>query len=932
MGSADKHIRIVGAREHNLKNLNLTIPRDKLLVVTGISGSGKSSLVFDTIYAEGKRRYVESLSSYARQFLEQVDKPDVERIEGLTPTISIEQSMGRTNPRSTVATTTEIHDYLRVLFARVGKPFCPKCGKAIRKQSPQEIVDQVMELPEETRVILLAPVVRGKKGGHKDVFSRIRREGYVRTRVNGEIYDIREVPKLTRTKKYTIEAVVDRLVKKREVRSRLQDSVELALRFGEGLINVMHRRDGRWEETLYCEHYACPECGVSFEKLSPRMFSFNSPYGACPRCHGMGTTLKLDEDLIVPDSDLSLSDGALAPLQHTGRRFGFYSRERLRWVCRRFRIDMNTPYKHLPLEQRKLILYGDAEGEFEGVIPYLHRRFNATESEYLKRRILSYMSELPCSVCKGARLRPESLGVRVGGRNIDEISRMTILDAREFFKKLALSKEEAQIARLVLRELSARLRFMVNVGLYYITLNRNTSTLSGGEAQRIRLATQVGSGLVGVCYCLDEPTIGLHMRDNARLLASLKSLRDLGNTVIIVEHDEETMRAADMIIDMGPGAGHHGGEVVAQGAAESVARVKESLTGLYLARKLHIPVPVRRRRLDFKQCIEVHGAAENNLKKIKVRFPLGGFICVTGVSGSGKSTLVSQTLLRGLRRKLLGGGKKPGKHDRIAGAEYIGNVIEVSQRPIGRTPRSNPATYSGAFTAIRQLFAMTKDARIRGYAPGRFSFNVKGGRCEACQGQGVKKIGMHFLPDVFVRCELCRGRRFNRETLEIRYRGRNIADVLEMRIEEALEFFENHPKIRKVLQTLYDVGLGYVQLGQPSTTLSGGEAQRVKLASELARGSAASTLYVMDEPTIGLHFADISRLLDVISRLIEKGGSFIVIEHHMDVIKTADWVIDLGPGGGEEGGEVVAAGAPEKVAAVPQSATGRYLARVLRES
>ncbi len=929
MANDGRYIRIVGAREHNLKNLSIDIPRDKFVVVTGISGSGKSSLAFDTIHAEGNRRYVESLSSYARQFLEQIGKPDVESIEGLPPTISIEQAMGRTNPRSTVATTTEIHDYLRLLYARIGRPYCPKCGKPIRKQSAQDIVGQVLELPEGTRLMVLSPLVRGKKGEHKDVFARVRREGFVRVRVNGEILDIRETPELKKTKKYTIEAVVDRLTASQKVRSRLQDSVELALRFGEGLINVMHETGGKWEEALYSELYSCPDCGISFEELSPRMFSFNSPYGACPKCHGMGTTLKLDADLIVPDQGLSVAEGAVAPFQHSGRRFGFYSRDRLQQACYKYRIDVDTPFKYLKPEQKKTILFGDPDGWYEGVIPFLHRRFEATDSEYLKKRIHAYMSELPCSACKGARLRPESLAVRVGEKNIDQVSRMTTIEAQEFFRGLKLSTEEEQIARLVLRELDARLGFMVDVGLYYITLNRNTSTLSGGEAQRIRLATQIGSGLVGVCYCLDEPTIGLHMRDNQKLLASLMRLRDLGNTVIVVEHDEETIRSSDMLLDMGPGAGHHGGEVVAKGTARQVARVKKSLTGQYLAGKLHIPVPALRRPVSFSSAIEVRKAAENNLKKVTVKFPLGGFVCVTGVSGSGKSTLVSQILLRALHRKLYGGGDKPGRHETILGYENIDKVIEISQKPIGRTPRSNPATYSGAFTPIRQLFAMTKDARIRGYTPGRFSFNVKGGRCEACQGQGTKKIEMHFLPDVFVRCEACKGSRFNRETLEIRYRGRNIAEVLDMRIEESLEFFANHPKIRKMLQTLHDVGLGYMRLGQPSTTLSGGEAQRVKLASELAKGSTGGTLYVMDEPTIGLHFADISRLLDVMSRIIDKGGSFLVIEHHMDVIKTADWVIDLGPGGGEEGGTVVATGTPEEIAREPASVTGRYLAAVL---
>jgi excinuclease ABC subunit A len=926
----DKVVKIVGAREHNLKNISLEIPRDKFIVVTGISGSGKSSLAFDTIYAEGNRRYVESLSPYARQFLEQVGKPDVESIEGLPPTISIEKSLGRTNPRSTVATTTEIHDYMRVLFARIGKVHCYKCGREVRTQSAQEIVDRILDFPEGAQIVLLAPLVRGKKGEHRDILTRVRREGFVRVRVNGEMHDVRNVPTLKKTKKYTIEAVVDRLTVSREVRGRIQDSVELALRFGEGMLVVSKRGESGWADTIFSELYACPECGVSFEELSPRMFSFNSPYGACPKCSGMGTTMKLDEDMVIPDQNISIRGGAIHPWHHVGRRFSYRYYEQLGFLKEDFGIDIDVPFKFIPLEKKQVLLYGDDNGLFEGVIPGLMRRFETTTSEHIKKKILEYMSELPCSACKGARLRPESLAVTVGGKNIYRVSLLSTQEALKFFSSLSLTGEEAQIASLVLRELKARLGFMIDVGLYYITLDRQTSTLSSGEAQRIHLATQIGSGLVGVCYCLDEPTVGLHQRDNARLLSSLLRLRDMGNTVIVVEHDEETIRCADHIVDMGPGAGPLGGEVVVAGAISDVTAQPRSITGQYLSGKLSIPLPLARRKLENAEVIEVRGAAENNLKRINVKFPLGGFSCVTGVSGSGKSTLVNQVLFRALQRKLYGSGEKPGKHEKIYGDENIERVVEVSQLPIGRTPRSNPATYSGAFTYIRQLFAMTKDARVRGYTISRFSFNVKGGRCEDCEGQGTKRIEMHFLPDVYVRCETCKGKRYDRETLEVKFKGINIAEVLELRVSEALELFKNYPALHKILKTLYDVGLGYLQLGQPSTTLSGGEAQRIKLAYELAKGSAKSTLYIMDEPTIGLHFADISRLLDVVNRLIESGGSFIVIEHNMDVIKTADYIIDLGPGGGDEGGRVVACGTPEEVAANENSVTGSYLARVMR--
>lgn len=925
----ERHILIRGAREHNLKNIDLEIPRDKFVVITGVSGSGKSTLAFDTIYAEGNRRYIESLNAYARQFLEQLNKPDVEAIEGLPPTIAIDQSSMRANPRSTVATTTEIYDYLRILYARIGKPHCPKCGRPVGRQSVDEILEQILSLPESTKVMVLAPFVRGKKGEHKDVFKSIRRNGFVRVRVNGEMFDASRPPKLKKTKKYTIEAVVDRIVLRPDVRNRLADSLEIALRFGEGVVTISHQKGTNWIDSVFSEHFACPDCGVSFEEISPRIFSFNSPYGACPRCHGLGTLMKIDPDLVVPDPTISLSDGAVTPLHHPKFRLG--GSWTVRYLQRTFGIDTQKPWRELPENHRKIVLYGDENGLFEGVIPSLERRFERTESDYVKRKIMEYMSELACPSCKGARLRPEVLAITINGKNIWQFCKQTVAESLQFIDSLKLIGEEHRIAEQVLKALRSRLSFMVDVGLYYITLDRATGTLSGGEAQRIRLATQIGSGLVGVCYCLDEPTIGLHPSDNDRLIASLKRLRDLGNTVIVVEHDAQTIKAADWVIDLGPGAGHRGGEVVAYGPPEKIAECERSLTGLYLSGKLKIPLPKKRRRLDLKDCIRVVRASQHNLKRITVRFPLGGVVCVTGVSGSGKSTLVHDVLYKGLRRLLHGSREKPGKHERIDGVEKIRRVVEISQTPIGRTPRSNPATYSGVFTHIRRLFAQTKHAKVRGYTASRFSFNLKGGRCEACQGQGTKRIEMHFLPDVFVRCEICKGKRYNRETLEVRYRGKNIADVLDMRIEEALKFFENHPPIHRILKTLCDVGLGYMKLGQPSTTLSGGEAQRMKLASELSQGSVKGTLYIMDEPTVGLHPADIHRLLEVINRLVEMGGSFIIIEHNLDVIKTADWVIDLGPGGGDDGGRVMVQGTPENVATCERSRTGFYLRSVLRK-
>ena len=930
-----KAIIVKGAREHNLKDIDVRIPRDRLVVITGLSGSGKSSLAFDTIYAEGQRRYVESLSSYARQFLEQMQKPDVEFIEGLPPTISIEQRSRGANPRSTVATTTEIYDYLRLLFARVGTPHCPGCGKPISRQTPVQMVDDILRNPTGTRLILLAPLIRGKKGEHRDVINRIRREGFIRARIDGEITEVKDIPKLDKRRKHTIEAVVDRLAVKDEISPRLQESVELSLRMGEGIMTLARQADGLWQDVVYSELYACPDCGISLEELEPRIFSFNSPYGACPKCGGLGTRLELDEDLIVLDPSLSLKEGVIHAWRRGGKRMNIWYNRKLRRFAADFGILMTAPYERLPEDVRRIIMYGTNEDDeekhgafFEGVVPNLMRRFKKTDSEYVKARILSYMSELPCPACKGARLKPTSLGVTIDGRNIRDVTHMSVEQAFEFFSSLKLNKEQAQIASQVLKEIRERLRFMLSVGLSYLTLDRRSGTLSGGEAQRIRLATQVGSGLVGVCYVLDEPTIGLHQRDNRKLLDSLMRLRDLGNTVIVVEHDEETIRSADHIIDMGPEAGEHGGRIVVQGTVDDVTECGESLTGAYLRRSLRIPIPGKRRKPDKKsRYITMVGAREHNLKNLTVAMPLGLFVCVSGVSGSGKSTLVSEILHRGLMRALHNTGEKPGLHDRILGVDKIDKVIAIDQSPIGRTPRSNPATYTGVFTRIRGLYALVTEAKIRGYGPGRFSFNVRGGRCEACQGQGTRKIEMHFLPDVYVVCEECKGSRYERETLEIRYKGKNISDVLEMRVEEALKFFANFARIRHILQTLDDVGLGYMALGQSSTTLSGGEAQRVKLSSELARPTTGNTLYILDEPTTGLHFADISKLLEVLNRLVEMGNTVLVIEHNLDVLKTADFIIDLGPEGGDAGGYVVAAGTPEQVMKNQASYTGQSLRR-----
>ncbi|HEY3227395.1 MAG TPA: excinuclease ABC subunit UvrA [Planctomycetota bacterium] len=931
--SPDPQIAIRGARQHNLKDISLSIPRDRLVVITGLSGSGKSSLAFDTIYAEGQRRYVESLSSYARQFLEQLQKPDVDSIEGLPPTISIEQRAGHATPRSTVATGTEVYDYLRLLFARIGRPTCYKCGRAITQQTPEQIVDNILGYPAGTKLVLLAPLVRGKKGSHREIFEHVRREGFVRVRVDGKIDELKNVITPDRNKKHEIEAVVDRLVLEPGLgKRRLADSVETALKLGGGLLIA----NANGKDALFSESYACPYCGVSFGELQPRLFSFNSPYGACPTCGGLGTRPEIDEDLVVPDKTKTLKDGAVEPWRRLGRRMTIRYGRRLREFCEHFGAKYAAPFEKLDRELRRILLHGTTPEDekkggawFEGVIPSLMHRFEHTESDFIKRRILAYMSELPCPDCQGRRLRPEALSVFIGGINIDEVTRMTIGGAAAFFDALELTKEERAIARLILREIRSRLQFLMDVGLDYLTLDRRSSTLAGGEAQRIRLASQVGSGLVGVCYVLDEPTIGLHERDNRRLLDTLVKLRDLGNSVVVVEHDEETIRLADHIVDMGPGAGIHGGEVVAQGGVADILAEKRSITGRYLSGVEEIALPRNRRDLRSGRAVEIRGARENNLKDLAVRVPLGGFVCVTGVSGSGKSTLVQEVLYKGLNRLLHGGREKPGAHDKISGYMALEKVVVIDQSPIGRTSRSNPVTYTGVFDEIRRLYAMTKEAKARGYSPGRFSFNLKGGRCELCEGQGTKVIEMHFLPDVYVQCEECKGLRYNRETLEVKYKGKDIAQVLDLPIEQALEFFANFPKIHRILKTLDEVGLGYMAAGQSSTTLSGGEAQRVKLATELGRASAGHTMYILDEPTTGLHFADIKKLLAVLGRLVDRGNTVVVIEHNMHVIKTADWIIDLGPEGGDQGGRIVAEGTPEELARKPESHTGRYLAQYL---
>lgn len=931
---------VKGARAHNLKNIDVTIPRDKLVVLTGLSGSGKSSLAFDTIYAEGQRRYVESLSAYARQFLGQMDKPDVDSIEGLSPAISIDQKTTSKNPRSTVGTVTEIYDYLRLLYARVGRPTCPIHRIEISSQTIEQMVDRIMEYPERTKMQILAPVISGRKGQHVKVLEDIKKQGFVRVRVDGEMLDLGDEFELDKNKKHSIEVVVDRIVVKEGVAARIADSLETALRLGAGkvIVDVMGE-----EELLFSENHACPHCGFSIGELEPRMFSFNSPFGACPECDGLGSKLEVDVDLVIPNKDLSLKQHAIAPWEPTSSQ---YYPQLLEAVCNHYGVDMDMPYKDIPQHLIEKILYGvkgdkiyfryendwgqirEGNIEFEGVIRNVERRYKETSSDYIREQMEKYMGQQPCPTCKGNRLKKESLAVLVSGRHISQITDLSIEETYQFFNEIELSEKEMQIGKLIFNEIHERIGFLLNVGLDYLSLGRASGTLSGGEAQRIRLATQIGSKLTGVLYILDEPSIGLHQRDNDRLIETLKHMRDIGNTLIVVEHDEDTMMAADYLIDIGPGAGVHGGQVISAGTPAEVLADPNSLTGQYLSGKRFIPLPLERRKPDGR-FIEIRGASENNLRNVNVKLPLGMFISVTGVSGSGKSTLINEILQKSLAQKLHRAKTKPGEHKEIKGIEYLDKIIDIDQSPIGRSPRSNPATYSGAFDDIRDLFATTNEAKVRGYKKGRFSFNVKGGRCEACKGDGILKIEMHFLPDVYVPCEVCHGKRYNRETLEVKYKGKNIAEILDMTVEAAVQFFENVPKINRKLQTIYDVGLGYIKLGQPGTTLSGGEAQRVKLASELHRRSNGKTLYILDEPTTGLHVDDISRLLVVLQRLVESGDTVLVIEHNLDVIKASDYIIDLGPEGGDKGGTIVAVGPPEKVAEVPESYTGKYLKPVL---
>ncbi|WP_217562147.1 excinuclease ABC subunit UvrA [Paenibacillus sp. GbtcB18] len=939
---ARENIVIKGARAHNLKNIDVTIPRDKFVVLTGLSGSGKSSLAFDTIYAEGQRRYVESLSAYARQFLGQMDKPDVDSIEGLSPAISIDQKTTSRNPRSTVGTVTEIYDYLRLLFARIGKPHCPVHGIEITSQTVEQMVDRVMEYPERTKLQILAPLVSGRKGEHTKLLADIQKQGFVRVRVNGEIMDLSDKITLEKNKKHNIEVVVDRIVVKDDIQSRLADSLETALKLSEGriIVDIIDQ-----EELLFSQNLACPECGFSIDELSPRMFSFNSPFGACPECDGLGSQMIVDPDLLVSDPNKTINQGAFEAW--AGSTSTYYP-QFLAAVCSHYQIPMDVPVSELSQEQFKIILYGtdgqrvrfryqnefgtvkDAYVPFEGIVRNLERRYRDTFSDGIREHIEAYMSSKPCPKCKGQRLKPETLAVTVGGTNIAHATELSIGDAQTWFEDLdgGLSEKERTIAHLILKEIKARLGFLVNVGLDYLTLHRAAGTLSGGEAQRIRLATQIGSSLMGVLYILDEPSIGLHQRDNTRLIQTLEHMRNLGNTLIVVEHDEDTMMASDYIIDIGPGAGIHGGQIIAQGTPEEIMNNDNSLTGQYLSGKKFIPIPAERRKPNGKW-LEIKGAKENNLRNVSVKFPLGVFTCVTGVSGSGKSTLINEILYKTLARDLNKAKVRPGVYREMKGLEHVDKVIDIDQSPIGRTPRSNPATYTGVFDDIRDLFASTTEAKIRGYKKGRFSFNVKGGRCEACRGDGIIKIEMHFLPDVYVPCEVCKGKRYNRETLEVSYKGKSISDILDMTIEDACEFFENIPRIHRKLHTLLDVGLGYMKLGQPGTTLSGGEAQRVKLAAELYRRSTGKTIYILDEPTTGLHIHDIDRLLKVLHRLVENGDSVLVIEHNLDVIKTADYLIDLGPEGGSRGGEIVAAGTPEAVVKVEGSYTGQYLKPIL---
>jgi len=933
-------IIISGAREHNLKNINLRLPRDRLIVMTGLSGSGKSSLAFDTIYAEGQRRYVESLSSYARQFLGQMDKPDVDHIEGLSPAISIDQKSATRNPRSTVGTITEVHDYLRLLYSRIGKAHCPSCGKPIERQTSQQIIERVGELGRGTRLSILAPVVRGRKGEYSRLLSEVRRKGYARARVDGELLDLEEEIRLERYRRHDIEVVVDRLVLKEGVRRRLADSLETALELGEGMVIVAVENDG---DRYFSEHFSCPQCDISLPEMEPRMFSFNSPYGACPECSGLGFLQVIDPELVVPDPAFSLEEGAVVPWPGTSS----FSYRLLEALADKYEFSMDTPFRELPEEIREKILYGTGDEKvyvryrnqrgmvrsyfthFEGIVNWLERRYKETDSEYARSRISQYMSVRPCPACGGARLKPSSLAVTVAGHNIHQLSQLSIRECTGFLGRLPLTPTEEAISRRILKELGSRLGFLVDVGLDYLSLDRAAATLAGGEAQRIRLATQIGSGLVGVLYILDEPSIGLHQRDNRRLISTLEELRDMGNTLIVVEHDEATIRAADWVVDIGPGAGEHGGEIVFSGPLDGLLKRRKSITAKYLRGEMSIGVP-RARRAAGRRSLVVQGAKEHNLKNIDVEIPLGLLVCVTGVSGSGKSTLVHDVLYRGLARRLYHSRVPPGRHDGIEGLEHIDKVINIDQSPIGRTPRSNPATYTGVFDNIRALFADTVESRVRGYKPGRFSFNVRGGRCEACRGDGTIKIEMHFLPDVYIPCEVCKGQRYNNETLEVAYKGRNVSEVLDMSVEQALDFFQAIPPIRRRLQTIYDVGLGYIKLGQPAPTLSGGEAQRVKLSSELNKRATGKTLYLLDEPTTGLHFDDIDKLLNMLQGLVGAGNTVLIIEHNLDVIKCADWIIDLGPEGGEEGGHMVAAGTPEEIAASPSSYTGEYLRPILK--
>ena len=938
-------IIIKGAKEHNLKNINLEIPRDKLVVVTGLSGSGKSSLAFDTLYAEGQRRYVESLSSYARQFLGLMEKPDVESIEGLSPAISIDQKTTSKNPRSTVGTVTEIYDYIRLLYARIGVPYCPICGKKIEKQTIDQIIDNIMKLEEGTKIQVIAPIIRGRKGEYTKLIQDLLKEGFIRARIDGENIELSDDIKIDRKKKHNIDLIVDRLVIKPDIRSRLTESVEIALKHADNIVTIDVPGNG---ETLYSQNYACPDCGFSFPELTPRMFSFNNPQGACPECTGIGYLLKMDEDLIIPDKNKTLYDGVKAFGSSTMKKGETMAKMYFETIGKHYGVDIKVPIKKLPRDFLDKILYGtgdeciDFEHEspfgirkfsapFEGVIPTLERRHNETKSQGMREFYEMYMSESPCNACHGARLRKEILSIKVGDKNINELTDMPINKIRDYLKNLELTNQEKLIGEQIFKEIDKRLNFLIDVGLEYLTLSRSAGTLSGGESQRIRLATQIGSGLTGVLYILDEPSIGLHQRDNDKLLATLKKLRDLGNTLLVVEHDEDTMYAADQIIDIGPGAGVHGGNVMAQGTAEEIKKVENSITGQYLSGRKNIPVPKKRRKTVKGKAIEVKGATEHNLKNISVKFPLGVFNCVTGVSGSGKSTLVNEILYKTITKQLNGSNEKPGKCKEVVGIDKIDKIINIDQSPIGRTPRSNPATYTGVFDTIREIFANTNEAKLRGYQKGRFSFNVQGGRCEACNGDGLIKIEMHFLPDIYVPCEVCKGKRYNHETLEVKYKGKTIADVLDMTVEEALDFFSNIPKIKQKIQTLYDVGLGYVKLGQPSTTLSGGEAQRVKLATELSKRATGKTLYILDEPTTGLHIADVHRLVNILQRLVDTGNTIIVIEHNLDLIKTADYIIDLGPEGGDGGGEIVAVGTPEQICKNDRSYTGKFLKKYLEE-